>query len=90
LSNLRLVVVTVTADWATLLTVAASPVFSLGLPARVYKEEHHDNHQKNNLPKNEYRRVEPAEFIARVKINDERSETYAADQPDDLPFGVPH
>ena len=60
------------------------------LPPRIQPEQHHDNYQQDNLPKNKNGRIESSEIVARIQINDQRSEADAADEPDYLSFRVPH
>ncbi|MDX6498427.1 MAG: hypothetical protein QOG23_1687 [Blastocatellia bacterium] len=58
--------------------------------ARVQIEERQNNRQQNNLPESKNTAIESASLVASVIVNNERSESDAGNQPDDLSFGVPH
>lgn len=65
-------------------------VVELGFLARVEIEKRQDNHQQNDLPKDEYTAIKAAGFVVGVHVNDERPKSNARSQPDNLSFCVPH
>jgi hypothetical protein len=57
---------------------------------RVKIKKRHDNYQENNLPEDEHGRLESAQFVMRVHVDDERAERNSGNQPNDLTLCIPH